>query len=262
MPRDATLSAQEIEIACQLLTDFLPTIVDPKTVDKIIGPAILVKPFFDIWVSQMAARGLHLKIVDHFREEFQDSRTTYATRETLPPPSPAFASYNVFKASEDDIIALAHLYVEFTKGAPMPATFEQGLNAMGDGVKIGRVWCCKVDGKIAGYILVGRTTPRTIAIRNVYTSPDYRRRGIAEAMVRAVTRYYLGAEPLGFEGAPDKGPVGGIKEEVNLNVADPGARRLYKRCGFLLDDDARDPKTGKIGWYASLWRGVQPVGEE
>ena len=67
----------------------------------------------------------------------------------------------------------------------------------------------------------------------------------------------LGAEPLGFEGAPAGGPVLGTKEQVCLNVAEDHVARLYRRCGFLLGDDDRDPVTGRMGWISSSVRTVE-----
>ncbi|KAI0078119.1 hypothetical protein K474DRAFT_1660748 [Panus rudis PR-1116 ss-1] len=258
-PRDASLSPQEIDTACQMLADFLPTIVEFKAVDRFTGPAILVEPFSETWVRKMATRDILLHIMDYFK----GARRTYATRETLPLPSPALSSYIISQAtSEADVPTFARLFVEFTEDDPIVCTYDGAVSVMRDAVRNKQVWYCRVDGTIVGYILIGCKTPRTVAIRNVYTARAYRRRGIAEALVRAVTRYYLGAEPLGFEGAPEGGPEGGIKEEIVLSVDDPVAWRVYKRCGFMLDDDARDPKNGKIGWFAFMWRGVEPVSEK
>ncbi|EPS99052.1 hypothetical protein FOMPIDRAFT_112188 [Fomitopsis schrenkii] len=61
-----------------------------------------------------------------------------------------------------------------------------------------RGWRYKDEGEnaqcdVAGYLLLGRNTPRTVAIRNVFVAPEHRRRGLAETMVGAVTRACLGA---------------------------------------------------------------------
>ena len=77
-----------------------------------------------------------------------------------------------------------------------------------------------------------------------------------------MTRYYLGAQPLGFEGAPGTPPKGGFKEQICLNVEDPGAAIVYTRCGFMLGDEARDPSTGKLGWYRNMWAGVERLVKE
>ncbi|KAI0928993.1 hypothetical protein AcW1_006064 [Taiwanofungus camphoratus] len=248
--------ANDITAAVHLLATFLSTIIHPSAVDKVIGPEEAVNTFIETWVTFMATRGIHLKALDpYFR-----SRGCYATRATLPEPSSAFDSHQISLASgSDDVTSLVPLYIEFSSHGPVPATLESAQNIMREAVEAQKVWLCRSDGEVAGYVLVGRTTSRTTAIRNVFVVSQHRRKGIAEAMVRAVTRYYLGAEPLGFKGAPTERPLGGTKDEICLNVADPGAERIYKRCGFMLDEHARDPITGRKRWYQSIWRGVVPL---
>ncbi|KZT69541.1 hypothetical protein DAEQUDRAFT_811313 [Daedalea quercina L-15889] len=51
---------------------------------------------------------------------------------------------------------------------------------------------------LAGYLLLGRNTPRSASIRNVFVAPEHRRRGLAEIMVRSVTRVCLGAPDPGL----------------------------------------------------------------
>jgi len=159
------------------------------------------------------------------------------------------------ETSDADVEDLARLFVEFKSSGSSQSTLEEGREVMKESVRSRHVWTWKLRDHIAGYILVGRFTPRTVAIRNVYVSTSSRRQGVAEAMVRAVTRYYLGATPLGFNGGPDSGPTGGIKQEICLNVASDEAERLYKRTGFLFN--ARDPVSGVVAWYPSCWRGVE-----
>ncbi|KAI0647380.1 hypothetical protein C8Q79DRAFT_1009481 [Trametes meyenii] len=53
-------------------------------------------------------------------------------------------------------------------------------------------WTCRTGGELVGFVVNGRATPRTVAIKNVYVPPEHRRKGYAEAMVRAMSRHYLG----------------------------------------------------------------------
>ncbi|CAL1705630.1 unnamed protein product [Somion occarium] len=309
-PRDAIISEDEFPSIAQLLATSLPSILSPTTppsssdllkLDKVIGPESLVDTFLNTWVSHLPSLNppIHLQLID---PPYFQSRFSYATIETVPPPSPAFSSekYDIALAStEEDALELASFYVEFKARGPLPATHEEGLAIMKDAIKGKRLWCCRLkdslepsaifpehkdagitritasanSSAIAGYVMVGRETPRTIAVRNVYVSPTFRRKGVAEALVRAVTRYYLDAQPLGFnirgiqghtkDDAEEGKLVEGVirKQEVCLNVVDEGAKRLYIRCGFLLDDNARDPKSGRSGYFPSIWRGVKPIRE-
>lgn len=250
------LSEEDIKSSADLLARFLPQVVEPGRMDKVIGPENVVDIFIQAWVAFMAERGVTLRALPpYFR-----SRVSYATTSSLPPPAPEFSRHSISLAHDsEDVACLIPLYIQFSSHGPVPAMEDSARADMIEAVNARTVWVCRVDGAIAGYTKVGRTTPRTIAIRNVFVSPQYRRRGIAEALVRAVTRYYLGVRPLGFDGSPEGHPVGGIKTEVCLNVADEGVVRLYQRCGFMLDEDARDPVTGRKGSFASIWRGVERV---
>lgn len=209
--------------------------------------------FIDTWIAEMTASGLRIEALPTFFR----SKVSFATLATLPPPPPTLSNYRIELANLDDIETLAHLFVDFVGSGPKGVSLEEARVNMGMSVRLGEIWVCRVDGEVAGYTATGRTTFRTVAIRNVYVSPNHRRKGIAEAMTIAMTRYLLGAQPLGFNGAPDGPPAKGIKEEVCLNVAKDYVERLYKKCGFLLGEDDRDPVSGKKGWFATAFRGVK-----
>ncbi|KAH8099508.1 hypothetical protein BXZ70DRAFT_942061 [Cristinia sonorae] len=254
IPREVigTLDDSEKAAIIQLFVESLPTIIDPKSLDKLLGPSDYVDLFLERWVIHMREHGLNLKLLDPFFR----SKVSYATVATLPVPNPAFNNYKISLAhTEEDKETLAHFYVQFLSSGPHQSTLEEARGVIANAVNSRDVWICRVGGVVTGYILTGRFTLRTVAIKNVFVTPSHRRKGIAEALVRAVTRYYLGADPRGFEGGPDAGPSDGKKEEVCLNVATEEAERLYKRTGFLFG--AKDPLSGKEGWYASCWRGVE-----
>lgn len=278
-----SITPEEILPICKTLTTPLPAILSPSDppsasdllkFDKLIGPRTLVDDFLTSWSTHVSSLNipnpnhpdllLKLELLDppYFRSE-----VSYATLDSIPPPSPQFFSnekYHIVRAQGDDeALELAPLFVEFHAVGPDTATLEEGVSVLRDAIKSGRLWYCRYHDPagMAGYIMLGRETPRTVAIKNVFVSANYRRKGIAEALVRAVTRYYLGTEPLGFElQRSEEGRK--VKREVCLNVADAGAKRLYIRCGFLLADDARDPRTGRDGSYASIWRGLKVVEPE
>ncbi|OCH92130.1 hypothetical protein OBBRIDRAFT_727453 [Obba rivulosa] len=253
---EESLSTEVVNNAVELLARSLPQVVDPDRMDKVIGPEEVVDTFIQAWVRHMADIGISLKALPpYFR-----SRVSYATASSLLPPSPESSCRAISLAHRpEDITSLIPLVIEFSSHGPVPSTEDTARAEITEAVDAQRVWLCRISDTVAGYIMVGRSTPRTVAIRNVFVLPQYRRRGVAEAMVRAVTRYYLGAYPLGFEGAPEGPPICGTKAEICLNVADENAVRLYKRCGFLLDEDARDSSTGRKGSFASIWRGVERV---
>lgn len=209
-------------------------------------------------MAEMRSQGLRIEVLPPFFR----AKVTYATLATIPPPPPRLSQYRIEPATARDVEPLAQLFVEFMSDTPVrKLPLDDARTKMALFVRLGQIWLCRVDGEIAGYCATGRMTPRTGAIRNVYVSPKHRRKGIAEAFTRALTRYLLGAEPLGFEGAPPGPPPQGIKHEIALNVAEDHVERLYKRCGFLLPEDDCDPATGRRGWFDSTYRGVKFLDE-
>ncbi|RPD58469.1 hypothetical protein L227DRAFT_188399 [Lentinus tigrinus ALCF2SS1-6] len=239
---------------------------DPLVLDKMIGPAPAVSAFLAAWVDLLATRGLRVRIDTGTKAGAFGSRVSYVTRATLPPPPTNPFPHPVVQATPADLEDIAQLYIAFQFDTPWHGvvTREAALAFVDRPVKAGLVWYVRVDGETVAYVLLGRVTPRTIALRNVFVKPSHRRKGIAEAMVRGVTRYYLNAPPYGVQPTTEGPPAVGFKEEVNLNVADEGAERVYRRSGFLFPDrngDAVtggiDPATGRKGWYESIWRGVE-----
>lgn len=248
---EESLSSEKLFGVVSLLVKGIADTTGPTSFDKVIGPRDLVNALIEGWVKYSTEHGQGIKAPD----PFFSSRVSYATRDSLPAPSPAFAQYRVEQATTaEDADALVPLMLDFLTHGPGPV--DEKRARLHVKVEMRQVWVCRAEGKIAGFGVVGRVTPRTIAIRNVYVSPAFRRKGIAEAIVRAMTRFYLGAEPLGFEGGPPGGPAEGIKQEVNLNVAEEAVERIYKRCGFLLDQD-EPGAPGKKGWFHSVYRGVE-----
>ena len=251
LPRE--FSDDEYSTAVSLLASHLSTSVELKAVDNVFGSEKLVDLFVQAWAEKQASKGVKIGTPPPI---FQ-AKGTYATLASIPPPSPAFSQYKISPASMNDVDDLARLYIDFCTVLEHSVSIEKARHELGQYVQLGQIWVCRVEAEIAGYCATSRESVHTIVIRNVYVSPKHRRKGIAEAMTRAMTRYYLGAEPLGFEGAPATGPQKGVKREVCLNVAEDHIERLYKRCGFLLGQDDRDPETGKKGWHPATYRAVE-----
>ncbi|EED82651.1 predicted protein [Postia placenta Mad-698-R] len=245
--------ASDIDAAATLIAETLPTVVNPHLMDKVLGPERAVNAFIESWVAFMVKRGVQLKTPDSYFH----SRACCATLSTLPPSSMVH-DYPVSLARLSDVDTLIPLFVEFSSHGPNPVSPETARNIIREGVEARRLWAYRIREGLAGYVLVGRETRRTIAIRNVFVLSQYRRKGIAEAMVRTVTRYYLGAEtPNEMARAGESAVI--AKHEICLNVGDPAVMRIYSRCGFMLDNNARNLDTEKRGWFATIWRGVEPM---
>jgi len=101
----------------------------------------------------------------------------------------------------------------------------------------------KDHSSLVGYLLLGRNTPRTVAIRNVFISLEHRKRGLAEMMVRAVTRACFGASSLLCDDMKLEDPVDvemkvgvpgwGTKSAVCLLVSKPAVARIYRNIRAL-----------------------------
>ncbi|KAI0703558.1 hypothetical protein BC835DRAFT_1262716 [Cytidiella melzeri] len=246
------LSAKDVAAVISLLVPGIAAAAGTKGFDKVIGPRALVNSLIDGWVSYAAEHGQAVKALD----PFFTSKVSYATRASLPPPCPALSHLKIEQLTkQEDAEALVSFMLDFLTHGPQKPNEEQVRRQLQVAMYLSHVWICRVDGELAGYISVGRVTPRTVAIRNVYVAPSHRRKGIAEALTRAVSRLYLGVEPVGIEGAPLDGPADGVKDEVCLNVAEKDVERIYTRSGFLIDQ--QDPATGKQGWFHSSFRGIE-----
>lgn len=250
--------------ATLLARSTLSVIPSPLALEKIIGPADVVDRFLESCAMlAFQEHGVRVRITPGLF----GSRMSYATRASLPPLPAVPPPYIVTLATVDDVPGLAPLYAAFRLNSVWSEVvdMEAATAFMKGPVTRGLVWSCRLasDGPPVGYVSLGRVTPRTIAIRNVFVLEEHRRKGIAETMVRAVVRYYLGVHPYGVEGLPDGPPPEGLKVEVCLNVVEAGAERVYKRAGFLFPDregdtptGGGDPTTGRPSWYPSAWRGL------
>ncbi|KAI0094063.1 hypothetical protein BDY19DRAFT_920550 [Irpex rosettiformis] len=248
---EESLDASEVSSIVALLVQGIVNTTGPTSFDKVIGPRGLVNALVDGWVAFSKENGQTVKPLD----PFMISKVAYATQHSLPAPSPAFAQLKIEQAVMNDADALVPFMLDFLAHGPHVPDEERTRSVLRVKIPMRHIWVCRIDNEVAAFGAVGRITPRTIAIRNIYVSPSHRRKGIAEALVRALTRYYLGAKPLGFKGGPLNGPVEGVKEEVNLNVGEEAVERIYKRCGFLLDQEEHNE--GKKGWFHSVFRGVE-----
>lgn len=235
----------------------LASTIDPQAFDYLMGPEDFVAIFIDTWIAAMTARDVR---VEALSETILNAKLSFATLATLPPLPPSLAQYRLELATVDDVDALTHLFFAFAAFWKNRISIEGARSRMAAAVCFGDAWVHRVDGEIAAFCTVGRETARTIAIRNLYVDPKHRRKGIAEALTTGMLRYYLGAQPLGFEGAPDGPPPKGVKQEVCLNTGEDCVERLYTKCGFLFEGNARSLVTRKT-WIPQTIRGVKVLKE-
>jgi len=256
---EVTPTTDDITGCAHALAKSLPSVIDCAMMNQVIGPEEICDVFTKAWVSHIKEIGVILKP----SPPYFPVRVSFATACSLPEPSLESARHIISLAATEDISELVRLLIAFSRHGIESITEEEAHHLMTESVASRKVWICGDGEEIVGFTLPGRSTPRTIAIRNVFVLPEYRRRGIAEAMVRIVTRRYLGVLSLEVEGAPDSPPIEGTKEEVCLNMAVVGeaVRRLYTRCGFMLYEGSRDSRNGRKGSYVSVTRALERVSE-
>lgn len=187
------------------------------------------------------------------------SKVSYVTADVIsaPAPLPHVPNLCIALATASDVDELVSHYLDFVVHGPQSATPEIARKVMQSSIQRREVWVCRAGtiSQIVGYCAVGRATGRTIAIRNVYVSPQHRRQGIGEFMTRILTRLYLGVPLELYAGAldfSDASPPQGIKSEVCLNVADDRVEAMYRRCGFLFG--ASVPGSPDDAWIVSARR--------
>lgn len=100
--------------------------------------------------------------------------------------------------------------------------FLSGLNQILGGLEQGFVWY--EDGRLVGNVSIsGAGFPRalgaTYSIANVAVHPDYRRRGIARALLQASLAFIRARR--------------GVRAILNVEAANTGARDLYLGLGFV-----------------------------
>lgn len=215
------------------------------------------------WQTLVEKQGTHLRIAP---KPIMVTRSSYATRESLTPSPKTPLSFNLTPATERDFEEIFPWHLDFMSWGPGPRALAVEEADLRRTIASGTMWICRDGHCTAGYIITSRSTPRTIAIRNVYVSPAHRRKGVASFMVRAISRYHLGVRPVGYEGVQDGLPENGVKDVVCINVADPDAERIYRRAGFLFPEPTEDgssrggldPVSGQKAWFPSVWLGFEP----
>lgn len=159
--------------------------------------------------------------------------------ESLPSSLDLLPGFQTRLASEkDDIKTIGRLFRDFRKALAPKGHFvnlDQSLIEARKALAENRLWIysvysttCEGLSLIAGYLTVGAETDQSIAITELFTHSDYRKRNVAESLVRAVTIHYL-----------DRAPV--PKRQVVCLIPDAfdAATRVFARVGFRLGEQSR-----------------------
>ena len=275
VPRRAEdlLTSDILTLASTLLTNSLlaleirdPTITYPMRVFGIEGP---VNAFLTAWVTAHRSRGQRLRLTSNPPTTI----IAYATRDTFSaapqaPQPPPLNQHRIYRASTiSDIESLIPFYAALFDANSLPTPTTGAITKLQATVNTGLIWICRTSGVLSAFVELGRVTPRTVSIRTVYVPPEHRQRGVAETIVRAVSRYYLGLGAADLSSVRPGPPPEGVKDQIKLSMADISSEAAYRRLGFLLPDRSQggsvleggvDPATGHPGWYRAIWREVEP----
>ncbi|PIL26027.1 hypothetical protein GSI_11781 [Ganoderma sinense ZZ0214-1] len=269
---DDLLTSETLTLAATLLANSVlslhirdPVIIDPM---KVFGVEEPVNAFLAAWVTAQRARGQRLRLSPNPPTII----VAYATKETLssltphPPPS---AQHRIYRASISDLESLIPFYTALFNTTPRPApiTPSDAVTKLQAALHAGLIWVCRTHNVLSAFAELARVTPRTITIRTAYVAPEHRQRGVAETLLRAVSRYYLGLGATDLAGVPQGPPPEGVKDCIKLAVANPSTEGVYRRLGFLLPDRSQnggvlaggvDPTTGRPGWYCAVLGETEP----
>ena len=103
---------------------------------------------------------------------------------------------------------------------------EPGTPFFGDRTVPDDVLVADVDGTVAGYVALRNTIPlpshaHVLEVAGLGVGPAHQRQGVAEALLIA---------------AVDEATRRGARKlSLRVLAANPGARRLYERCGFVVE---------------------------
>lgn len=227
---------------------------DPRLLRSTFGPSELVDPFLTNWPVAVAPPAKDDKLAQ------QTLRLQHIAE--VPSPSPLPQGHVVERGTkvsmnQADKEAMCWLLESFyTWDQPTDEPLAR-MSHLEDTMDNGALYVYRIEGgEIVSFVVLGRPTTKTIAIRNVYTHPKYRGQGIAERVTREVAKIYLTAERPVYDFKTSPPPFQadthwGGRGTVCLFVADenPHARRAYIKAGFV---------DGEQRWVDRVVEGAAP----
>ncbi|EJD03786.1 uncharacterized protein FOMMEDRAFT_133168 [Fomitiporia mediterranea MF3/22] len=165
----------------ELLQDALQSIVDRRRVFSVFGRTDLVTAFKRCWTSNTGATDEP--------KPFYTALMTYCTRETFKPSQRIqLERGTIRKAAFTDIDAIGVLCKEFADASIyFPLTSDGGKKEAQWLIERNIIWLYETAGKVVSICAASRQSDRVAVLTKVYTTPEWRRRGFAEALVRVVT---------------------------------------------------------------------------
>lgn len=220
--------------------------VPVERVYSIFAPARVTKAFARIWTNITGAQ------VES--EPYYSAVFTYCTRQTITRRRQTLVQdrrYTLRRADEADMAAVAVLCKGFASTSePFTLSDDGAVKEARYLIRNRMAWLHEVEiggvRQVASLVATTRLSDGVAGITKVYTSPDVRKQGCAERLVRHVTQQLLLHEG---------------KHAVVLYVAhnNPGAAKVYHRVGFQgLSGSAVEPRpAGVEDWLELGFQGAQ-----
>ncbi|KAI1787339.1 hypothetical protein LXA43DRAFT_714488 [Ganoderma leucocontextum] len=271
VPRRAEdlLTVETFALAATLLANSLlnlqfpdPAITYPM---KVFGVEESVNAFLAAWVAIQRVRGQRLRLRSLNPPTIIDTNATRDTFSSVPRYPPPSAQHRIYQASISHTESLIPFYTALFDSEPTPVTPTDAITKVQTAVHTDLIWICCTNGVLSAFDELGRVTPRTMTVRTVYVPPEYRQRGVAEAIVRAISRYYLGLDATDLASVPPGPPPEGVKDQIKLNVLNTSSEAVYRVWVSCFQTSLRTapssrgdrPGHGPSGMYRAILREVE-----
>ncbi|KAJ7459177.1 acyl-CoA N-acyltransferase [Mycena galericulata] len=203
---EQNLTPEGLERRMDALTQHLRACVDPERVFSVFGAADVAKSFAKVWSG--------LTSFQIAPEPLYTAYFAICIPETL---TPTISATTVRKATMLDVDAVGRLCQEFAAGSKYPLSTDQAMHEAQTLIQKGQLWVGEHQKEIASLCAVTRSSLHVSAITKVYTTPQSRRQGLAQALVQEVTKRLFACG----------------KHSVVLYVGlENTAKRVYERVGF------------------------------
>ncbi|KAF8215922.1 hypothetical protein K438DRAFT_1901685 [Mycena galopus ATCC 62051] len=222
-------SSQWLDSRIRAVAAHLHACIAPERVFAAFGTTALVTTFADAWTGltgiQIDAKPLYKAF------------SALCTRQTIKMNTSA-EKCGARRATMHDVEAAGKLCQEFANCSEYPMNLADATAEAQQLIEKGQLWVGTLMGEIASICAVTRSSLHVSAITKVFTTPNARRNGLAQALVQEVTGRLF-----------DSG-----KHSVVLYVdCDNRARRVYERVGFQIEDVEIWLELGFVGTIAGHW---------
>ncbi|KAJ7170152.1 acyl-CoA N-acyltransferase [Mycena filopes] len=222
------LVSQWLEPRMSSVTAYLQVCVAPERVFSVFSTAILTTAFANKW---SALTGFQIR-----PEPLYKAFSALCTQETL--KASVSAQGTARRATIRDVDAAGKLCYEFANSSEYPLSVALSTDEARDLINKRQLWVYETaTGEVATICAVSRSSLYAAAITKMYTTPTWRRKGMAQALLQEVVQRLLECG----------------KDSVVLYVGCKNtAQHLYRRVGFQIQSDVF-LETGFLGANAGHW---------